>query len=81
MFLIDDLILAPIHGVFWVAREVHQAAQEGLAEEGHTITRELGDLYMMLETGKITAAEFDAQEKKLLDRLDRLPKRRTFISV
>jgi hypothetical protein len=27
---------------------------------------------MKLETGRITEAEFDAQEKALLDRLDRL---------
>jgi hypothetical protein len=81
MFLIDDLILAPLHGVLWVAREVQQAAQQGLADEGEAITTELSQLYMMLETGKIAETEFNAREKKLLDRLDRLPERRTFISA
>jgi hypothetical protein len=32
----------------------------------------LSELYMKLETGHISEAEFDAQEKVLLDRLDRL---------
>jgi hypothetical protein len=30
---------------------------------------------MMLETGKITDAEFDAREKELLDRLDEIQER------
>jgi len=32
---------------------------------------------MMLETGKITEAEFDAREKELLDRLDEIQERGT----
>ena len=76
MFLIDDVLLAPVKGVIWVAEKVHEAAQEGLAQEGEAITQELSDLYRQLESGKIAAADFDAREKRLLDRLDRLPPRR-----
>jgi hypothetical protein len=32
---------------------------------------------MLLETGQITEAEFDAQEKQLLDRLDQIQKTAT----
>jgi hypothetical protein len=72
MFLIDDLLLAPAKGVLWVFREIHDAAQQELAGESEAITAALSELYMKLETGQITEAEFDAQEKVLLDRLDRL---------
>jgi len=72
MFLVDDLLLSPIKGIFWVFREIHDAAQQELAGESEAITAALSELYMKLETGQITEAEFDAQEKVLLDRLDRL---------
>ena len=72
MFLIDDILLAPAKGVLWVFQEIHDAAQQELAGESEAITASLSELYMRLETGQITEAEFDAQEKVLLDRLDRL---------
>ncbi len=76
MFLLDDILLAPIKGAVWVAEKVHEAAQEGMAEEGEAVTRELSELYRELESGRIVEAEFDAREKRLLDRLERLPRRR-----
>ena len=72
MFLIDDLLMSPVKGVLWVFREIHDAAQQELAGESEAITGALSELYMKLEIGQITETEFDAQEKVLLDRLDRL---------
>jgi hypothetical protein len=72
MFLVDDLLLSPVKGVIWIFREIHDAAQQELAGESEAITVALSELYMKLETGQISEAEFDAQEKVLLDRLDRL---------
>ena len=72
MFLLDDLLLSPVKGVLWIFREIHDAAQQELAGESEAITLALSELYMKLETGQISEAEFDAQEKVLLDRLDRL---------
>lgn len=72
MFLVDDLLMSPLKGVLWVFREIHDAAQQELAGESEAITAALSELYMKLETGQISEAEFDAQEKVLLDRLDRL---------
>jgi hypothetical protein len=71
MFLVDDLLLSPVKGVLWVFQEIHDAAQQELAGEREAITAALSELYLKLETGQITEAEFDAQEKVLLDRLDR----------
>ena len=71
MFFVDDILLSPVKGVLWVFREIHDAAQQELAGESEAITVALSELYMRLETRQITEAEFDAQEKVLLDRLDR----------
>jgi gas vesicle protein GvpG len=72
MLLVDDILLSPITSILWIFREIHNAMQQELTNESEAITAELGDLYMMLETGKITEEEFDAREKALLDRLDQL---------
>lgn len=75
MLLIDDLLLAPFRGVLWVVEKIREAAQEEMAGEADAITEQLRQAYMMLETGRITEAEFDGQERKLLDRLDAIRER------
>lgn len=75
MLLVDDLLMFPMRSVLWIFREIHNAAQEELANEAESITAELSSLYMMLETGKITEEEFAAEEKTLLDRMDKIQKR------
>jgi hypothetical protein len=70
MFLIDDILLAPARGLFWIFKEIHHAVEEEQANEAEAITTKLSELYMMLETGQMKEAEFDAAEKALLDRLD-----------
>jgi BMFP domain-containing protein YqiC len=72
MFFVDDLLMSPVKGVLWVFKEIHDAAQQELAGESEAITATLSELYMKLDTGQITEEQFDAQEKVLLDRLDRL---------
>ena len=70
MFLIDDVLLFPVRSILWVFKEIHHAVEEEQANEADAITAKLSELYMMLETGQMTEAEFDAAEKSLLDRLD-----------
>ena len=71
MLLVDDILLFPIKGLLYLFKHVHNAAEEEfLDEEG--ISSQLSELYMMLETGKITEEEFDEKEKVLLDRLDEI---------
>ncbi len=73
--IVDDLLLAPIHGLLWIFGKIHEAAEEEIAGEADVITAELQELYMMLETGRITEAEFDARERPLLDRLEAIRQR------
>ena len=75
MFLIDDILLSPVHGMLWIVRKVHEAARQELESEKENITAQLTELYMRLETKQITEEEFDAREKALLDRLDQLDER------
>ena len=75
MFLVDDILLAPARGLFWIFKEIHHAGEEEQANEAEAITTKLSELYMMLETGQMTEAEFDAAEKALLDRLDVIKER------
>ena len=72
MFLVDDILLAPAHGILWIFEKVRQAAEEEMAGEADVIKAELRDLYMMLETGRMPEQEYDAREKLLLDRLENL---------
>lgn len=72
MFIVDDILAAPFRAVHWILREIAEAAsQEQQAEEAR-IKDELRALYMRLETGQISEAEFDREEGPLLDRLDQL---------
>lgn len=72
MFLLDKILLSPIYATVWAARQVHAAIQQEQAAAPAQITAELSELYMMLESGRITEAQFDAREKELLDQLDAL---------
>jgi hypothetical protein len=77
MLIVDDILLFPINSFLWIFREIHHAAEEEVANEAETITAELRELYMMLETGQITETEFNDREKNLLDRLDSLDAQET----
>lgn len=70
MFLIDDIVLLPCRGLSFIFREIHRAAEQESANEAEAIRTELRELYMMLETGRVTEEEVDAREKELLERLE-----------
>lgn len=72
MFLVDDILMAPFRGIFWVCKEIHHAVQDEVVNEADALRMELSRMYMMLETGRISEEEFDNHEKRLLDRLDAL---------
>lgn len=71
MLLVDDILLSPVRGLFYIFKQIHNAAEEEFLNE-EDITEQLSELYMMLETGKITEEEFDKKESELLNRLDQI---------
>ena len=70
-FLLDDILLAPLKGVIWIAEKVQeQTEKELLDEEG--VKRQLTELYMLLETGKISEEAFERAEAELVERLEEI---------
>ena len=76
MLVVDDILFFPVKSIFWVFREIGEIAENELAGEAESITEQLRLLYMQLETGRITEAEFASGEKLLLDRLEAIEERR-----
>jgi hypothetical protein len=70
MLLIDDLLAAPLHGLFFVLKEINAAVQAELASQERGIIAELGDLHRKLDGNEITEADFEVSEARLLQRLD-----------
>lgn len=70
MFIVDDILMAPMKGFVWVCEQIQEAAEQEQANEADNITIELQKLYRSLESGSITEEEFEAIESVLLDRLD-----------
>ena len=75
MLIIDDILLFPFKGILSVFEEIYKAARQDQDGEEQSIRTELTELYMMLETRKITEDEFSARETVLLDRLERIESR------
>ena len=75
MFILDDILLFPVRGVALVAEQVRKAATHEFESEAGAVRNELRELYMMLEAGRISEQEFNAQEGPLLERLDRIESR------
>ena len=71
MLLIDDILLSPVKGLMYLAKQIHKAAEEEFLNE-ENVSAELSELYMMLETEKITEDEFNNKESELLNRLEQI---------
>ena len=72
MLLIDDILFFPATSILWIFREIHKNAEEEFSNQAESITEQLRNLYMQLETGGISEEQFDGQEKILLDRMDEI---------
>lgn len=70
MFLLDDILLAPIKGLVAVCHKVHEAAQEDLENQEKAILATLAELHHELGACRIGDEEFNVRECELLDRLE-----------
>ncbi len=73
MFLIDNILLAPLKSVIWVARKIDEVVEKELFDKGQ-IKERLMELQLQLELGEISEEEFNRQEEELLARLDAIIK-------
>lgn len=74
MFLIDDILLAPIKGVKWVAEKLQDLADKELFDPDK-IREELMTLQAKLDMGEIKEEDYAAREKELLERLTEIQAR------
>ncbi|MBT9131264.1 MAG: hypothetical protein DDT41_01568 [candidate division WS2 bacterium] len=75
MFIIDDLLLAPLKMFTKVAEQIRDMAENELYGEDK-IKGDLLKLQLMLETEEITEEEYNKAESILLKRLEEAAKRK-----
>ncbi len=73
MFLLDDLLLAPVNGVIWLAEKIKEAADHEFSDPG-VLKQKLMNLQMMLELKQISEDDFRQRESELLARLEEVTK-------
>jgi hypothetical protein len=69
MFLLDDLLLAPVKGILWLAEQVQKEANSQLFDAAEIKAR-LAEIQELYDSGMISEAEFLKAEEKLLARLN-----------
>jgi len=75
MFILDDILLAPVKGLVWLCEKLDEVAEKELTDEGR-IKEELMALQLQFELDQISEQEYNQKEQELLARLDTLIKAR-----
>lgn len=73
MFLIDDILLAPLKGVIWLGKKIDEVVRKELYDE-ERIKEKLMELQFRFELDEINEKEYKKQEKELLARLNAIRK-------
>lgn len=58
-------------GLFFIFKEIAKRVEEELTDE-ESVKQELGELYRMLETGRMTEEEFEKREGEVIERLEEI---------
>jgi uncharacterized membrane protein len=69
MFLIDDILLAPLKGVIFLAEKINEVIEKETSDEG-TIKERLMALQLKFEMDEIDEEEYDKREDELLKILE-----------
>ena len=73
MFIIDDILLAPINGIVWIGKKLEELVKRETNDKSK-IQENLLELQMRLELEEITESEYEKEETRLLKELDRIQK-------
>ena len=73
MFLIDDILLAPLNGLIWLGKKIDEVAEKEFSDEG-LIKEKLMQLQLRFEIDEISEENYNRQEKELLERLEAIRK-------
>ena len=69
MLVVDDILFFPVKSIYWIFKQVHNAVEEEMAAEEDNILQELSELYMMLETGRITESSIAVARPGAINRM------------
>ena len=65
MFLIDDILMAPLKGVIFIAEKINEIIDKEMSDEG-AIKERLMALQLKFEMDEIDEEEYDRREDELL---------------
>jgi len=71
MFLVDDILLAPLKSLIWLGKKIDEVIEKELSDEDR-IKEKLMELQMQFELEEISEEEYIRQEEELLGRLNDL---------
>jgi len=71
MFLIDDLLLAPLKGVLFLGKKINEVIEKEMSDEG-AIKERLMALQLKFEMDEIDEEEYDRREDELLKLLENI---------
>ncbi len=71
MFILDDIVLAPLKGIIFIGNKIDELMQKEISDEGR-IKERLMELQLKFEMDEITVEEYDQREEELLDMIERI---------
>lgn len=71
MFLIDDILLAPLKGIIFIAEKINEVVEKETSDEG-AIKEKLMALQLKFEMDEIDEEEYDKREDELLKLLEKI---------
>jgi len=71
MFLIDDILFAPLKGIIFIAEQINEVIEKEMSDEG-AIKERLMALQLKFEMDEIDEEEYDKREDKLLKLLENI---------
>jgi len=71
MFLIDDMVLAPLKGVLFFGKKINDVIEKEISDEG-AIKERLMALQLKFEMNEIDEEEYDRKEDQLLKLLENI---------
>lgn len=73
MFLIDDILLAPLKAVIFIGEKINEVIEKEMSDEG-AIKENLMELQLKFEIDEIDEDEYDKREDELLKLLENIRK-------
>ena len=73
MFIIDDILLAPLKGIIFLGKKINEVIEKETSDEG-SVKERLMALQLQFEMDEIDEEEYDRKEEELLASLERIRK-------